>query len=87
MTYLVDFGTDLSNSAYSSSPFFNSHAAFLTNILQPSTAKNKDCMKKHAFKITILLKGSTCFSSVLISSLHKSAIVLIPMGHVLKARF
>ena len=48
-----------------------SYAAFLTNLLQPSTATKTGLKeKKHAFKITILLIRSTCFSCMLIYSPH-----------------
>ena len=43
--------------------------------------------KKHAFKIPILFLKSTCFSCMLNSSLHKSAIALIPKGQAIEQMF
>ena len=53
----------------------------------PRQRRMKTEGKKHAFKITILFLKSTCLSCMLISFLHKSAIVLIPKGHAFERMF
>ena len=80
--YRAYCGKDFSKSAFSFSSIFNSLNFFFSSILnQPSSTNDnkEEGLKEKEQNMTTLLIRSSCFSCMLILSIHKSAIVLIPM--------